>query len=328
VSGEPALAGSRRWLVTGGAGFIGSHLVHRLVELGQRVRVLDDLSSGQRTNLPQDACELMEGDVRDAAVVRRAMAGVELVLHQAGLGSVPRSLADPVRTMEVNARGTWTVLQAALEAGCERVVLASSSSVYGDSDELPHVEEHIGRPLSPYAASKRIAELAAEGLARGLGLSTVALRYFNVFGPRQDPGGPYAAVIPRWCAALIAGQPPEIHGDGRTTRDFTPVAAVVEANLRAALNADVPAGVVVNVGTGRETSLSELLATLRELCAEAGLPGAEVGARRSPVRANDRARSRADTTRARELLGLGSDTRDLDLVSGLRRTLEALLPAR
>jgi len=324
VSIDRVLAGrSMRWLVTGGAGFIGSHLVERLLALRQEVRVLDDLSTGRRENLPGGARELLEGDVCDPEVVASAVEGIDLVLHQAGLGSVPRSLADPVRTLEVNARGTWTVLRAAHEAGCARVVLASSSSVYGDSTELPHVEERIGRPLSPYAASKRIAELAAEGLARGLGLPTVALRYFNVFGPRQDPRGPYAAVVPRWCAALLAGEPPEVHGDGTTTRDFTPVATVVEANLRAALGA-VPAGTVLNVGTGIETRLSELLARLRALVAETGRPLPRVEARFGPARPGDRRRSRADTTRARELLGLEPGALD----AGLRATLAAMLQGR
>jgi UDP-N-acetylglucosamine 4-epimerase len=299
----------RRWLVTGGAGFIGSHLVARLVELGQEVRVLDNLSTGRAGNLAGlERVTLTEGDVCRAEDVEALLPGVEVVLHQAGRGSVPRSLADPTGTLAVNARGTWTVLAAARRAGVRRVVYASSSSVYGDVPELPWSEARLGRPLSPYAVSKRIAELAAEGLRRAGDLETVGLRYFNVFGPRQDPAGPHAAVVPRWCGALADGRVPTIHGDGTITRDLTPVAQVVEANLRAALVplSGLPAGAeaICNVGTGVETSLDELARSLAE--AFAGRRGG--GSDRPPVhvseRPGDRRRSRADVARMRAWLGL------------------------
>ena len=315
----------RAWLVTGAAGFIGSHLVERLLELGQRVRGLDDFSTGRPENLPlgREGFEFVRGDVRDARAVERALAGVELVLHQAALGSVPRSLADPERTLAVNAQGTWTVLAAARAAGCARVVYASSSSVYGDSQRLPHAEDELGRPLSPYAASKRCAELAALGVTRGLGLATVGLRYFNVFGPRQAPEGEYAAVIPRWCAALAAGRAPLIHGDGSTTRDFTPVETVVRANLLAALGGPGTAGAVLNVGTGVETRLDALFAALQRAFAAAGRERSGVRARHVEARPHDRTRSRANTARARAELGLEPG----DLESGLTRTVASYLAA-
>jgi UDP-N-acetylglucosamine 4-epimerase len=253
--------------------------------------------------------------VRDADAVRAACAGAELVLHQAGAGSVPRSLAEPARAVSVNAEGTWTLLAAARAAGAERLVLASSSSVYGDRAETPQREDRIGRPLSPYAASKRTAELAAEGFARSLGFPVVALRYFNVFGPRQDPDGPYAAVIPRWCAALRAGRAPVLHGDGAHTRDFTPVPAVVAANLLAAVRPLREPFHVLNVGTGRELSLAELLARLTELCARSG--GTPRAPERTPERPLDRRASRADVERARELLGYEPPS---DIEAELRET--------
>jgi UDP-N-acetylglucosamine 4-epimerase len=323
----------RSWLVTGAAGFVGSHLVEHLLALGQRVCALDDLSTGTRANLAAAArgssqlC-FVQGDVRDPAALRAACEGVEFVLHQAGLGSVPRSVAEPARTTSVNAEGTWLVLAAARAAGARRLVLASSSSVYGDSLASPQREEVVGRALSPYAASKAIAELAAAGFARGLGFPVVALRYFNVFGPRQDPHGPYAAVIPRWCAALVAGVAPRLEGDGRQTRDFTPVAAVVAANLLAAC-AELPEllepFVAVNVGTGRETELAALLQRLIELCAELGLERGGLRPLAAPARPGDRRASRADLTRARALLGYEPP---FELEPGLRALLRELIDSR
>jgi UDP-N-acetylglucosamine 4-epimerase len=318
--------------VTGAAGFIGSHLVERLLALEQRVRGLDDLSTGRRANLAAVAravgaerwrrFELVLGDVCDERAARAACEGVELVLHQAGLGSVPRSLAAPARSLAVNAQGTWQMLAAARAAGARRAVLASSSSVYGDSPDVPQREERSGRALSPYGASKAIAELAAAGFARALGFPCVALRYFNVFGPRQDPHGPYAAVIPRWSAALLAGVAPELEGDGRQTRDFTPVDAAVQANLLAAC-AELPEPFgVVNVGTGRETALAALLARLVDLCAEAGLDRRGLRPLERPARPGDRRASRADLTRARAWLGYEPPP---DLEAGLRATLGELV---
>ncbi len=321
--------------MTGAAGFIGSHLVQRLLALEQRVRGLDDFSTGRRANLaalegalaPERwrRFELVAGDVRDERAARTACAGVELVLHQAGLGSVPRSLAEPARTLDVNAQGTWTLLAAAHASGVQRVVLASSSSVYGDCADACQSEERTGRALSPYAASKQIAELAAAGFARGLGFPCVALRYFNVFGPRQDPSGPYAAVIARWCSALAAGVAPELTGDGRQTRDFTPVAAVVEANLLAAWAELREPFAAINVGVGRETALNALYARLLELCAELGLERRELRPRVVAERPGDRRASRADLTRARALLGYEPPA---ELDSALRATLGELVDSR
>jgi len=302
----------RRWLVTGAAGFIGSHLVERLVALGQEVVALDDLSGGTRANLAAAAraargagrVEFLVGDVCDGAFVTRAAQGCEVLLHQAGLGSVPRSLQEPERSFAVNAQGTWSVLVAARAAGVRRAVLASSSSVYGDSEHSPQREEELGRPLSPYAAAKRTAELAAEALARSGGPEVVALRYFNVFGPRQPADGPYAAVVVRWAARLLAGEAPELFGTPERARDFTPVASVVEANLRAALvPLDGEPWLVANVGTGRATTLGELAHELFTVVVR-HRPDAPRGFVQRPERAGDRASSRADVTRLRARLGL------------------------
>jgi len=303
----------RRWLVTGVAGFIGSHLLQRLLELGQDVHGLDDFSLGSARNLAAveqsvvprrwRRFRLLRGDVRDPELLAQACSGRELVLHQAGLGSVPRSLAEPARCVSVNVEGTWRLLAAARSGGAGRLVLASSSSVYGDEDALPQREERIGRPTSPYAASKRAAELVAEGCARGGGPACVALRYFNVFGPRQDPDGPYAAVIPRWIRALLAGRAPRLEGDGSQSRDFTPVRSVVAANLLAACVPLDEAALVLNVGTGRATTLSELLALLRRLCTELGVGDPGVPAQRFPARPGDRRASLADLEAARTRLG-------------------------
>jgi len=220
----------RPWLVTGVAGFIGSHLLQRLLELGQPVRGLDNLATGSLRNLeavrtlvtPEQWArfEFMEGDLRDVAACRRACAGVERVLHEAALGSVPLSLERPLLTHEVNVTGTLHLLEAAREAGVERVVYASSSAVYGDDPHDTKLEDRIGQSLSPYAASKRMNEIYASVYGGCYGLSTVGLRYFNVYGPRQDPNGAYAAVIPKWTAALLSGAEVVIHGDGETSRDF------------------------------------------------------------------------------------------------------------
>ena len=235
----------RTWCVTGAAGFIGSHLVESLLASGQRVVGLDNFATGHRANLDdvrsrvgEEAWRrfrLIEGDIRDLATCREAASGADLVLHQAALGSVPRSIADPLSTHAVNVDGFVNMLVAARDAEVGRFVYASSSSVYGDHPGLPKVEDEIGTPLSPYAVSKRVDELYARTFEDHYGLQTVGLRYFNVFGPRQDPAGAYAAVIPRWMGQLLGGETPTIHGDGETSRDFCYVANVVQANLRAAL---------------------------------------------------------------------------------------------
>ncbi len=301
---------SRTWLVTGGAGFIGSHLVEALLGAGQRVRVLDDFSTGHRSNLAEatasapERFELHEGDVREPAACREAMAGVDVVLHQAALGSVPRSIHDPVTSHDVNVTGFLNVLSAARDAGVRRLVYASSSSVYGDHPGLPKVEDATGRPLSPYAATKAADELYAHAFASAYGLETVGLRYFNVFGPRQDPGGAYAAVIPLWFRALLGQGRAWLNGDGETSRDFTYVANVVQANLLAAATTD-PAAVrtVYNVAAGGRHTLLELFEAMRTATARLCPSAAKVELERRPPRAGDIRHSHADVSRARALLG-------------------------
>jgi UDP-glucose 4-epimerase len=310
-----------RWaLVTGGAGFIGSHLVDALLAAGWRVRLLDDFSSGREANLAHldGSAELLRGDLRDRALLERALAGVEVVFHQGAVPSVPRSVAEPERTHSVNATGTLGVLEASRAAGVRRVVFASSSSAYGDTPELPKVETMPPCPLSPYALQKYAGERYCQLYHRLYGLETVALRYFNVYGPRQNPDSEYAAVIPRFATACLAGRAPVVFGDGEQTRDFTFVADAVAANL---LAADAPraAGEVVNVAGGRRVSLNQLLAEIRDLT------GAGVAPRHEPARAGDVRDSLADLGRARELLGYAPR---VDLRTGLARTIESLESAK
>jgi len=307
---------ARKALVTGGAGFIGSHLVDRLLADGWSVRLLDDFSSGREANLAHlnGSAELLRGDLRDRALLARALAGVEVVFHQAAVPSVPRSVAEPERTNDVNVTGTLGVLEASRTAGVRRVVFASSSSAYGDTPVLPKVETLPPCPLSPYALQKYAGERYCQLYHRLYGLETVALRYFNVFGPRQDPASEYAAVIPRFATACLAGEAPVVYGDGEQTRDFTFVGDAVAANVLAA-DAAFASGEVVNVAGGRRVSLNELL---REISA---LTGASVAARYQPARAGDVRDSLADLGRARALLGYEPKT---DLRSGLARTLEHL----
>lgn len=302
------------YLVTGGAGFIGSHVVERLVALSHRVRVLDDLSEGRRENLASvwERIEFLEGDVRDLALVRRAMQGVEYVLHQAALRSVPRSVADPITTTEVNVLGTVNVLRAAQEAGVRRVVFASSSSVYGDVSELPLRETQTPRPISPYAVSKLVGEYYCALFTKLYGLETVSLRYFNVFGPRQDPHSEYAAVIARFIRAALRGEPLEIHGDGEQSRDFTYVENVVEANLRAAVAPGI-AGEVFNIGCGERYSVLQVKAHLERIL------GRSLPARHTPPRQGDMRHTQADLSRAEEKLGYRPL---ISFEEGLRRTVE------
>jgi UDP-N-acetylglucosamine/UDP-N-acetylgalactosamine 4-epimerase len=321
---EELSARPRRWLVTGGAGFIGSHLVQWLLEHHQHVCVLDDFSTGTHANLATvralvgaDAwtrCEIATGDIRDPATCLSATEGRDFVLHQAALGSVPRSLERPADTHAVNVDGTVNVLLGARAAGVRTVVFASSSSVYGDDASLAKREDAIGRPLSPYATSKRIGELYADTFHRVYGLRTVGLRYFNVVGPRQSPTGPYAAVVPRWIAALASGRRPVVFGDGTTSRDFCPVANVVQANVLAALAGDDAMGGVFNVALGRTTTLLELFAMLRDALASRGAPCAALEPAHEGFRAGDVRHSLADVRRARELLGYAPE---IDLAQGL-----------
>ena len=272
---EQMLAKPKVWLVTGVAGFIGSNLLETLLRMNQRVIGLDNYATGSRRNLEQvrDLVGLdrwryfqqMDGDIRDLDTCKRASQGVDYVLHQAALGSVPRSIKNPIDTHATNVTGFLNMLIAARDNGVKRLVYASSSSVYGDHPDLPKVEDKIGRCLSPYAVTKRTNELYAEVFARCYSQESVGLRYFNVFGPRQDPNGPYAAVIPRWIAAMIKNEPVLINGDGETTRDFCYVANVVQANLLAA-TAQPPeaANEVYNVALHARTSLNQLFALLQD----------------------------------------------------------------
>jgi UDP-N-acetylglucosamine 4-epimerase len=304
----------RRWLVTGAAGFIGSHLVERLLSLGQHVTGLDNFATGSKRNVeavrglvtPEQAAryQFIEGDIRDPAACSRACAQVELVLHQAALGSVPRSIHDPVTSHDVNVTGFVRVLEAARAAGIRRVVYASSSSVYGDHPALPKVEGAVGRVLSPYAATKRTNEIYAEAFAKCYGLELLGLRYFNVFGPRQDPNGPYAAVIPVWFAALLGGVPVSINGDGETSRDFCYVANVIQANLLAATTTRPEAlGEVFNVACGDRTTLNELFRLIRDRVARVEPAAAASEAQHREFRPGDVRHSLADVTKARTLLG-------------------------
>lgn len=266
--------GPRAWLVTGAAGFIGSNLVEQLLRLEQQVVGLDNFATGQRANLEQvkglvkprqwARFSFIEGDIRDLRTCQEACQGIDFVLHQAALGSVPRSIVDPLLTNESNVTGFVNALVAARDHTVKRFVYAASSSTYGDHPGLPKVEDVIGKPLSPYAVTKYVNELYADVFGRCYGVPSIGLRYFNVFGPRQDPNGAYAAVIPRWIASMIKNQPAVINGDGETSRDFCYIANVVQANLLAATTTDPEAvGQVYNVALGARTALNELFELLR-----------------------------------------------------------------
>jgi UDP-glucose 4-epimerase len=307
-------------LVTGGAGFIGSHLTEALVARGHTVRVLDNLSTGTPANLAavRDQIELIIGDVTDRDVVRRAVQGVEIIYHQAALVSVPRSIVDPLATHQVCATGTLIVLMAAREAGVRRVVYAASSSAYGNSPRLPRCETDPTLPLSPYAVAKLAGEQYCAAFSNVYGLETVRLRYFNVFGPRQSPSGPYAAVIPRFLEAMRAGQSPIIHGDGFQSRDFTYVADAVQGNL---LAADAPraSGKVYNVACGQQTSLLKLVELINECL------GTNISPVHTSPRPGDVRHSLADITQAQADLGFCPC---ISLEQGLRGCLDDLLAHR
>jgi len=302
------------YLVTGGAGFIGSNLVASLVHRGAQVRVLDNFSTGRRENLADLAgdFEMVEADIRDLEAIRPAFEGVEFVLHQAAVPSVPRSVADPLTSHATNATGTVNVLLAAHDAGVRRVIVASSSSVYGDNPRLPKSEDMVPMSLSPYAASKVATEAYARTFWHVYGLETVCLRYFNVFGPRQDPASQYAAVIPKFITALLAGERPTIFGDGEQTRDFTYVGNAVQANLLAT-QAQGAAGGVFNIACGQRTSLNDLVRMLNELL------GTDIEPIYEPARAGDVKHSLADITAARSVLGYKPE---VDFREGLRQTVE------
>lgn len=300
------------YLVTGGAGFIGSHIVIYLLEQGHEVRVIDNLSTGKRANLPDRAVRFsfIEGDIRDRHTLDEAMAGVDYVLHQAALPSVPRSIKDPLASNDVNITGTLQVFLAAKEAGVKRVVYAASSSAYGDTPVLPKVETMTPMPKSPYAVTKLVGELYGRIFTEVYGLETVGLRYFNVFGPRQDPTSQYSAVIPKFITALLRGESPVIYGDGEQSRDFTYVSNVVQANLLAC-TAPAAAGRVFNIACGERITLNELTVLLNEVL------GTHLASRHTEPQPGDVRHSLADISSARAVLGYEPI---VGVREGLRRT--------
>ena len=304
----------RAFLVTGGAGFIGSHIAEALVRRGDKVRVLDNLSSGSLENLTGffDDLEFVEGDIAEAEIAARAVRGIDCIFHEAALASVPASVERPLATHAACVTGTLTLLDAARRADVRRLVYAASSAAYGDRPASSKRESDLPAPISPYGAAKLAAEYYCQAFTATYGFETVALRYFNVFGPRQDPDSPYSAVIPLFLTALLAGRQPVIYGDGRQSRDFTYVANVVQANLLAADAADA-AGQVLNVANGRSTDLLTLLGSLNRLL------GTDVAPIHAPPRLGDVRESMADITLARQFLNFEPP---IDFEEGLRRSIE------
>lgn len=307
------MSNERLYLVTGGAGFIGSHLCTALVERGARVRVLDNLITGRRANLAHLAgrIEFIEASITDEAATRQAAEGVSVIFHEAAIPSVPRSVKEPQLNHDANVNGTFNVLMAARDAGVKRVVYAASSSAYGETEELPKRETMLPAPLSPYAAAKLVGEYYCQVFTRVYGLETVALRYFNVFGPRQDPTSPYSGVISKFVTSLLSGEAPVIFGDGEQSRDFTYIDNVVDANLRAA-EAPAAAGEVMNVAIGERITLNQLLAELQQII------GTNLKANYAETRAGDVRHSLADISKAQRLLGY---TPQVGLAEGLQRTV-------
>jgi nucleoside-diphosphate-sugar epimerase len=302
------------WLVTGGAGFIGSNLVEALVKRGERTRVVDSLVTGRLDNLKpfETQIDFIKGDLRDGEICREAVKGADVILHQAALGSVPRSVADPLTTHDSNITATVNLLIAAREAGVKRIVCASSSSVYGANPELPKREDMVPMPISPYAVSKLAQEQYCMAFHAVYNMDTVALRYFNIYGPRQDPGSAYAAAIPLFIRAALKGRQPTIYGDGEQTRDFTFVGDCVEANLAAAEAGGV-AGKIMNIAGGMETSVNKLWEIIRSIT------GTDIEPVYAEPRKGDVKRSFANVSGAGELMGWQSRT---DLESGLRKTVD------
>jgi UDP-N-acetylglucosamine/UDP-N-acetylgalactosamine 4-epimerase len=307
-------------LVTGGAGFIGSNIVERLLQRDdvELVRVLDNLATGSLANIESfqfdQRFEFVQGDIRSFDTCREVMDGIDAITHQAALGSVPRSIQDPLVTNEVNISGTLNIFTAAKEANIRRVVYAASSSTYGDHPALPKTEDTIGNPLSPYAVTKYVNELYARVYGQVYGLETIGLRYFNVFGPRQNPGGAYAAVIPLFINAVLNNEPPVINGDGETSRDFTFIANAVQANEQALFTEHKEAvGQVFNIAFGQRTTLNELFETIKEIA------GSDLAPKYGPERPGDVRHSLADISRGRAVLGY--DPR-VPLREGLKTTFE------
>jgi nucleoside-diphosphate-sugar epimerase len=301
------------YLVTGGAGFIGSHLTEELVRRGHRVRVADSLITGKRSNLDHiSGVEFLEGDMADLAFARTATDGCDYVLHQAAIPSVPRSVKDPITSNRANVDGTLNALVAARDAGVKRLVFAGSSSAYGDTPILPKREDMPSNPLSPYALQKVVGEQYLQMFTRLYGLETVAIRYFNVFGPRQDPGSPYSGVISVFATALLENRPPTIYGDGEQTRDFTYVVNVIDGVLRAC-EAPAASGEVINVATGGRISLNTLFAEMRKLI------GSDVEPKYEETRAGDVRDSQADISKAQRILGYEPT---VSFEDGLEKTVE------
>ena len=310
---EQLVANPKRWLITGVAGFIGSNLLEALLALGQEVVGLDDFSTGYRSNIDDalaaqpeaaDRFTLVGGDIRSARSCEAACRNVDYVLHHAALASVPRSIDDPASAHSVNVDGFFNMLLAARDGGVRRFVYASSSAVYGDAVEQPQTERRTGRPLSPYAAQKAINESYAHAFQLSYGLECIGLRYYNIFGPRQDPDGAYAAVIPRWIANLLSEEPCAIFGDGETTRDFCYVANVVQANILAATSENADAtGQAYNIACASSVTLNQLFALITERLAALGERGAGASPQYRPFRPGDIRHSRGSIDRARRLLG-------------------------
>ena len=307
-------AAPRKWLITGAAGFIGSNLLEALLRLGQTVTGLDNFSTGKRQNLEEiqarvapeqwARCRFVEGDITEKAVCRNACEGVDFVLHQAALGSVPRSMTDPLGSHNSNVTGFLNMLVAARDAKVRRFVYASSSAVYGDHPELPKVEDKVGHPLSPYAATKVMNEVYADVFAQAYEFPSAGLRYFNVFGPRQDPEGAYAAVIPKWIAALLKRETVHINGDGETSRDFCYIENVIQANLLAAMTNDADAvNQTYNIAIGERTTLNELFQHLLRALRKRDPALPEQKPVHRDFRPGDVRHSLADITKARRLLG-------------------------
>ena len=302
-------------LVTGGAGFVGSHIAAGLTASGARVRVIDDLSTGYRENLEEIGGDLdfIQGNVADEGILQRALEDVEIVFHEAAIPSVPRSVDNPRQTHVACVDATFSLLVAAREKGIRRIVYAGSSSAYGDQPTLPKIETMLPEPLSPYAVAKLVGEYYAQVFTRVYGLETVTLRYFNVFGPRQDPSSQYSGVISRFISALLTNERPVIYGDGEQSRDFTYIDNVVSANLKAA-ETSKGVGSVVNIANGERISLNQLLKELISITGKS-----DVTPDYQPVRAGDVKHSLADITRARELLGYEPQ---VDLRTGLQKTID------
>jgi len=301
-------------LVTGGAGFIGSHLATRLVEDGHEVRVIDNFATGRRENLSHlgDACDLIEGDIRDFEKCLAACNGVNFVLHQAAIPSVPKSVEDPQTSHDANVNGTFNILRAAVEQKVKRVIYAASSSIYGDSEESPKHERMIAAPLSPYAAQKCLGEHYCRAFTECFGLETISLRYFNVFGPRQDPASDYAAAIPAFTIAILNGEAPIVYGDGEQTRDFTYIDNVVDGNMLA-IQAAKTHGEAVNVACGDQISVNQVIAAINRAL------GRDVQVNHVERRAGDVQHSCADIGLAKELLGYDPK---VSFEEGLRRAIE------